>query len=133
MKNSVVSRFKQRRAPGAPPRQRKRWLQTFSAFLQAALIEPRQVEITRQRIALRKLPREFVGFRIVQLSDIHHSPFLSEAEITAAVRQANSLQADLIVLTGDYVSYSREYIAGCARALGGLRAPHGVFAVLGNH
>jgi len=133
MKNSVISRFKQRRALNAPLRQRKRWLQNFSSLLQAALLEPRQIEITRQRILLPKLPREFQGFRIAQLSDIHHSPFLSEAEVSAAVHRANDLHADLIVLTGDYVSYSRDYIAGCARALGQLRAPLGVFAVLGNH
>jgi predicted MPP superfamily phosphohydrolase len=133
MKNSVISRFRQRRAFGVPPRQRKRWLQSFSTLLQAALIEPRQVEITHQRILLSKLPREFDGLRVVQLSDIHHSPFLSEAEISVAVQRANELQPDLIVLTGDYVSYSRDYIAGCAQALGKLRAPLGVFAVLGNH
>ncbi len=133
MKNSVISRFKQRRMLAMPPRQRKRWLQTFSALLQTALIEPRQVEITHQRILLPKLPREFHGFRMVQLSDIHHSPFLSEAEICVAVQRANELQADLIVLTGDYISHSRDYVAGCARALGGLRAPQGVVAVMGNH
>lgn len=133
MKKSVISRFRQRRARVAPPRPRKRWLQSFSALLQAALIEPRQVEITRQRILLPKLPREFDGFRLVQLSDIHHSPFLSEEEIADAARMANELEADLVVLTGDYVSHSRDYIAGCARALGSLRAPEGVLAVLGNH
>lgn len=136
MKNSVISRLRQRRALNSSPhprRPRARWLQTFSAILQAALIEPRQVEITHQRIVIPKLPREFHGFRIVQLSDIHHSPFLSEAEITAAVYQANELMADITVLTGDYVSHSRDYITGCARALGQLRAPHGVFAVMGNH
>jgi predicted MPP superfamily phosphohydrolase len=133
MKNSVISRLKHRRTFESPHRPRRRWLQTFSAILQAALIEPRHVEITHQRIAISKLPREFHGFRIVQLSDIHHSPFLNEAEILAAVRQANELRADLIALTGDYVSHSRDFIAGCARALGQLRAPQGVFAVLGNH
>ena len=46
---------------------------------------------------------------------------------------ANNLRPDLAVLTGDYISHSRDYIAGCARALGRLRAAHGVFAVLGNH
>jgi predicted MPP superfamily phosphohydrolase len=133
MKNSVISRLKQRRTFDSPPRPRRRWLQTFSAILQAALIEPRQVEITHQRILIPKLPGEFHGFRIVQLSDIHHSPFLSEAEITAEVRRANELCANMIVLTGDYISHSRDYIPGCARALGQLCAPLGVFAVLGNH
>ncbi len=102
-------------------------------MLQAAMIEPRKIEITHQRIAIGKLPAEFHGFRIVQLSDIHHSPFLGEGEIAEAVRRANELHSDLTVLTGDYISHSRDYIPGCARELGMLRAPHGVFAVLGNH
>jgi predicted MPP superfamily phosphohydrolase len=91
------------------------------------------VEITRQRIAIEKLPTEFDGFRIVQLSDVHHSPFLDEDRINEAVRMANDLRPDLVALTGDYISHSRNYIPGCARALGRLRATHGVFAVLGNH
>ncbi len=113
--------------------ERARWRQTYAALLQAAMIEPRQVEITYLRLAISNLPPEFYGFRIVQLSDIHHSPFLGEEEIAEAVRRANDLEPDLIALTGDYVSHSSEYIAGCARALGSLRARHGVFAVLGNH
>ncbi len=127
MKKHVFSRLSERRD------RRRQWRQTFAAMLQAAMIEPRQIEITHQRIILEKLPAEFHGFRIVQLSDIHHSPSLGEEEIVEASRRANELQPDLVVLTGDYISRSRDYIAGCARALGTLRAPHGVFAVLGNH
>ena len=127
MKNSVLSRILERRL------HRRRWRQTFATLLNAAILEPHQVEITRQRIAIARLPREFEGLRIVQLSDVHHSPFLEEAEIAEAVRLANQLQPDLVALTGDYVSHSRDEIAGCARALGKLHARHGVFAVLGNH
>lgn len=133
MKNSVIVRFRQRRALNPQTRQRTRWLQAFSNLLQRALLEPRQFEITHQRILLPKLPPEFHGFRIVQLSDIHHSPFLSEGEIAQAVSYANELKADLTVLTGDYISHSTDYIPGCARALGRLQARHGVYAVLGNH
>ncbi len=131
MKSILMTRLN-RRGPGLS-RLRLRWQGYFSTVLQAAILEPRTVEITRQRIALRKLPEVFDNFRLVQLSDIHHSPFLSEREITAASEQANALRPDLIVLTGDYVSHSRDFIDGCARALGRLRAAHGVLAVLGNH
>jgi uncharacterized protein len=127
MKRSVLSRLTKRRP------ERKRWRQTFAAFLKAAMIEPRRIEVTHQRIVITKLPRAFDGFRIVQLSDIHHSPFLGIEEIAEAVHRANELKPDLIALTGDYVSHSRDYIDGCAQALGMLRARHGVFAVLGNH
>jgi predicted MPP superfamily phosphohydrolase len=112
---------------------RRQWRQTFAAILRAAMIEPHQIEITHQIIAIEKLPAEFQGLRVVQLSDVHHSPFLDEERINEAVRMANDLGPDLVVLTGDYISHSRDYIAPCARALGRLRAPHGVFAVLGNH
>jgi predicted MPP superfamily phosphohydrolase len=127
MKNSVLFRLTKRRT------ERKRWRQTFATFLNAAMIEPHRIEITHQRIVIANLPREFDGFRIVQLSDIHHSPFLGIDEIAEAVRRANDLSPDLIALTGDYVSHSRDYIDSCAQALGMLRARHGVFAVLGNH
>ena len=127
MKKYVLSRMAERRG------RRRQWRQTFAAILRAAMIEPHQIEITRQRITLEKLPAEFQSFRVVQISDVHHSPFLDEERINEAVRMANDLQPDLVALTGDYISHSRDYIAPCARALGRLRAAHGVFAVLGNH
>jgi predicted MPP superfamily phosphohydrolase len=127
MKKFALSRRVERRS------RRRQWRETFAAILRAAMIEPHQVEITHQRIIIEKLPAEFHGFRIVQLSDVHHSPFLDEDRINEAVRLANNLQPDLVVLTGDYISHSRDYIAGCARALGRLCAAQGVFAVLGNH
>ncbi len=125
--NHVLARFTRKRI------ERIRWGQSFAAILQAAMIEPRRFEVTNHRVSISKLPREFHGFRIAQLSDIHHSPFLSEDEISAAVRKTNELEPDLVVLTGDYISHSTEYISGCARVPGGLNARHGVYAILGNH
>ena len=84
-------------------------------------------------IYLRRLPHALDGLRIVQLSDIHHSPFTGSAQIKHAIETANSLEPDLIALTGDYVSHERDYAAPCAEMLGRLRARYGVYAVLGNH
>ena len=89
--------------------------------------------VERREIFLRRLPRELDRFRIVQLSDVHHSPFTGSEQIRRAVETANSLEPDLIALTGDYVSHERAYAAPCAEMLGRLRARHGVYAVLGNH
>ena len=133
MKINLMTRLNRREVSPTRPRLRLRWQGYFSTILQAAMIEPRTLDVTHQRITIPRLPSEFHGFRLVQLSDIHHSPFLSEAEIASAAEHANSLGPDLVVLTGDYVSHSRDFIGGCARALGRLRALHGVFAVLGNH
>jgi predicted MPP superfamily phosphohydrolase len=127
MKHNVFARLTRRRA------ERNQWRQTFAALVQAAVVEAHQFEITQPQIQLAKLPRSFHGLRMAQLSDVHHSPFLSQPEIAEAVRCVNALQPEIIVLTGDYVSHSREYIGACAEVLGELRAPLGVYAVLGNH
>ncbi len=89
--------------------------------------------VEHRQIYLRRLPREFDGLRLVQLSDIHHSPFTSREQIERAVETANDLNPDIIALTGDYISKERAYAAPCAELLGRLRARYGVFAVLGNH
>jgi hypothetical protein len=89
--------------------------------------------ITTQRIWLSELPEEFRGFRILQLSDIHHSLFVPLSQVEAVVELSNKLKPDLIALTGDFVTYSKASIEPVAEILGGLRARAGVLAVLGNH
>lgn len=89
--------------------------------------------ITAQRIWISDLPEGFRGFRILQLSDIHHSLFVPLDHVAAVVELSNRLKPDLIALTGDFVSYSRSSIEPVAEILGGLRARAGVLAVLGNH
>src|SRR6187455_2998589 len=98
-----------------------------------ALTEPYMLSIEHQVIQLNRLPKAFDGFRVVQLSDIHHGPFSSPEQIERAVETANRLQPDIIALTGDYISKERHYAAGCAEMLGRLKAKYGVYAVLGNH
>ncbi len=54
-------------------------------------------------------------------------------QVERAVELANSLEPDLVALTGDFVTNSPNYVAPVALALGKLRARRGAFAVLGNH
>ncbi len=91
------------------------------------------VEVTRRRIELARLPKAFEGFRIAQLSDFHISPFLTASEIRRCVTITNGLQADLVVMTGDYVAWDPEADRAVVQALAGLKAPYGVFGCLGNH
>ncbi len=99
----------------------------------AAFAEPYQLSVERRAVGLKRLPRRLDGLKVVQLSDIHHGPFTSRAQIERAVEVANSLQPDIVALTGDYVSHERAYVQPCAEMLGRLRARRGVYAVLGNH
>lgn len=98
-----------------------------------AIEEANSLSLERVSIELKRLPRKLDGFRIIHLSDIHHSPFTGVEHIERVVKVTNRLHPDLIVLTGDYVSHHTEYVAPVAELLGRLEAPHGVHACLGNH
>lgn len=106
---------------------------TLSQAARAALTEPFLLTIEHRSIQLPRLPKAFDGFRIVHLSDIHHSPFTSKEQIERAVDAANRLKPDIVALTGDYISHDRQYAAPCAELLGKLQSRYGVYAVLGNH
>ncbi|MBA3515551.1 MAG: metallophosphoesterase [Pyrinomonadaceae bacterium] len=106
---------------------------TLSQAARSAFSEPFLLTVEHHQIYLRRLPKAFEGFRVVHLSDIHHSPFTSREQIERAVDTANRLRPDIIALTGDYISHERQFAAPCAELLGRLRARLGVFAVLGNH
>ena len=69
-----------------------------------------RLAITEQRIWLNQLPESFRGFRILQLSDIHHSLFVPREHVEAVVAVATRLKPDLVALTGDFVTYSRASI-----------------------
>ena len=89
--------------------------------------------VNNERIWLDALPEAFSGLRVVQISDIHHGLFLPEPWLAEAVQQTNRLRPDIVVLTGDFVTYSRANIEPAAEILSRLRARYGVLAVLGNH
>ncbi len=105
----------------------------FSQVARYALNEANTLIVENIKIRLKRLPKNLEGFRLIHLSDIHHSPFTNLEHITRAVEIANSLKPDMCVLTGDYVSHESEYIAPVAEVLGRLESRFGTFACLGNH
>jgi len=90
--------------------------------------------ITESDVPVSGLPPALSGLRIGLLTDVHRSRWVSEDDVTAAVELLMQSQPDLIVLGGDYVTWGdRRYVGAAAESLSGLSAPHGVFAILGNH
>jgi len=100
----------------------------------AFYIEPGWLKIERVTINLNRLPSNFSGYRIAQLSDFHLNKYNQREKLHAAVDQVIRLSPDVIVLTGDFIS---SLSGGEAEALelelSRLSAPDGILAVLGNH
>lgn len=95
-------------------------------------MEPYWIETKEITIESDQIPAQFNGKKIVFISDIHHSPFFDKNRVYNLVNQVNDLNPDLILLGGDYVSGDSNYIPPVFSSLAKLKAPLGVYAVLGN-
>jgi predicted MPP superfamily phosphohydrolase len=93
-----------------------------------------QLQLVRASIPVSGLPPALDGLRVGLITDLHHSEMVPLQDVVRAASLLMAERPDVIVLDGDYVTWGdRAYVAPCAEALAGLRAPFGVFAVLGNH
>lgn len=98
------------------------------------MYERHHVEVTEETLEVIGWPSPLSGLRIGFVTDLHRSGTVSHEMIAGAVQMLMAHRPDLIVVGGDYVTNrDRRYIQPAADALAGLSAPHGVFAVLGNH
>ena len=92
------------------------------------------IALTETDVPVAGLPPGLSGLRIGLLTDVHRSRWVSDDDVREAVRVLMRAAPDLIVLGGDYVTWrDPRYIGPAADALQHLDAPHGVYAILGNH
>jgi len=141
-----------RRSPGPmqwgrTPRWAKRLRVSLSAIIlligllifYGFLIEPGRLVVHQQTIQIANWPSELNGLKVAVLSDIHVDDwFVNERKVRTIVERTNQLQPELIVILGDYMSGNgmvRRQVEPrvFAPILKELRAPLGVYSVLGNH
>lgn len=90
-------------------------------------------DVHEVEIDFENLPAELVGYRIVQLTDLHVSSLARRWRTEGIVKRANELQADLICVTGDLVDGSPEVRGRDLEPIRDLTAKDGVYFVTGNH
>jgi predicted MPP superfamily phosphohydrolase len=96
-------------------------------------IERFQLRLREQTIQVPGLHQDLNGLRVVQLTDIHLSPFLSIRELDRAVAMANETRAHLALVTGDLITTAGDPVDLCLNHLTALRADAGIFGCMGNH
>jgi predicted MPP superfamily phosphohydrolase len=90
-------------------------------------------QVTETAVPVRGLGREFDGFTITLISDIHSGFFMAKEQMDEYVQTINRLGADLIAVPGDFVNSALEEAYPFAESFSRLEAPYGVYGVLGNH
>jgi uncharacterized protein len=89
--------------------------------------------IRRVKLAFDNLPQSFRGLKIVQLSDIHSGSFQDKKAVERGVEMALKQNPDIILFTGDLVNDISTEMDEYIDVFSQLKAPLGVFSVLGNH
>jgi predicted MPP superfamily phosphohydrolase len=89
--------------------------------------------VREKTIILKELPPAFDGLKIVQISDVHLGSWGLKKKLQEAIDKINSIQPDVIFFTGDMFNYSTADGKGFENILKTLRAPSGIFVIMGNH
>jgi len=90
-------------------------------------------QVKRVPIPIDNLPPELEGFRIVQITDIHVNPTFRRASVEEIVTVVNTLDADIVALTGDLVDGSVDQLGYDVAPLAQIHSVSGNFFVTGNH
>jgi uncharacterized protein len=96
-------------------------------------VERSRLRLREQDIPIRGLPADLDGLRLVQVTDIHLSAFLHEAELERAIAMANETKAHIALMTGDLISTAGDPLDACLKHVAKLRADAGIFGCMGNH
>lgn len=128
-KKPVECRILSRRLLKLPPRFRPPF-----AFLRYVGFENQlyQPEVMQYEVKLPHWPKELSGLSLVQLSDIHFGKYINLDYLRILVAEAKKLKPDIFALTGDFISFQR-HVPAMEGLFKGLKAPLGVYALLGNH
>jgi len=117
------------------PRQKLQFAQaSFMRKIGGLRFDPTDFEIVHVSVPLRGLEKVFDEFRIVHISDLHLGQWMSPDRLTGAVGLVNEQSPDVVVITGDFVSFAVDQVAAdLVNSLSQLRPKIVTFAVLGNH
>ncbi len=105
----------------------------FAVTAFGAIVKRVDFHVREVDIPIENLHRDLEGLRLLQLSDIHLSAFLSEKEFARVIDASNELRAHVGLITGDLISSPGDPIDACFRQLARLRTDAGSFGSMGNH
>ncbi|WP_426147046.1 metallophosphoesterase [Polaromonas sp. DSR2-3-2] len=93
----------------------------------------RTATVVRVDVPIAALPLAWQGFTVAQISDVHVGPTIRQRYLRRIVDRVNTLEADVVAITGDLVDGRVNELAAQVAPLADLRSRHGTFFVTGNH
>lgn len=106
----------------------------FAMMVCGLTFGPTFLQVRHRNFSSPDLPNSFNGYRIVQFSDFHLTTFTKRPDmVDKVVQNIMAQQPDMIVFTGDLVSIDAQELEPFKEVLSRLKAPDGVYSIMGNH
>lgn len=89
--------------------------------------------VRKVKLKFKNLPKNFKGYKIVQISDVHSGSFFHPEKLQHAIDLINKQNPDLVLFTGDMVNNYADEFKPFINLFKEIKAKDGKFSVLGNH
>ncbi|HSL87948.1 MAG TPA: metallophosphoesterase [Ignavibacteriaceae bacterium] len=91
-------------------------------------IDIREVEFVKEN-----LPDDLEGFRITFISDLQADRHTNERRLSNYIDAVNSTNPDLVLIAGDVITSTPDYIETAAKFIGKIKSKYGVYSCVGDH
>jgi uncharacterized protein len=106
----------------------------FAAYVPIRIMyDYNTIEIRKVVYEQKYLPEPLNNFKIAFVSDIHADMYTNYSRLNKFVKDINNQNPELVLVGGDMISYSSDYIDTAAKFMGMIKSKYGVYSCVGDH
>ena len=106
----------------------------FIIYIPARIIyDYNNVEIRTVEYKKKNLPKELEGIKIAFISDIQADRYTDEKRLLRYVDKINESKPDLVLIAGDVITSTPDYIETAAKYIGKIESKYGTYSCVGDH
>ena len=106
----------------------------FTLYVPARiLIDYNMVSVRVKEYFKENLPPDLEGFKITFISDVQADRYTDGKRLSNFLNKVNATNPDLILIAGDLITSTPDYIQTSANYLSTLKAPYGIYSCIGDH
>jgi predicted MPP superfamily phosphohydrolase len=106
----------------------------FAVYVPARIIyDYNVVDIRSVNYSKKNLPKELDGFKIAFISDIQADRYTDQKRLTRYIDKINESNPELVLIAGDVITSTPDYIKTAAEYIGKIKSNYGVYSCVGDH
>jgi len=106
----------------------------FLIYIPARIIyDYNSIDIRQVDYKKKNIPKELEGFKIAFISDVQADRYTDEKRLLKYVNNINQLIPDIVLIAGDVITSTPNYIETAAKYIGQIKSTYGTYSCVGDH